>query len=312
MKTVIYGRPRPAYLTVINFTILVSSCIFALLVDFSEVIVIVENLSNKEYRDRQEVSKSDLDLINRSIAHWVYRKENPVTGKHFDVGSCLHDSILSPNEMHRYVVEPSIVKNGKAWEMSGYQFKTKTEAQEAFESSVDKSQVVLSEKEMSSVHCMKNALMNNRIFENIMKGAKYEVSFFSEIDGIGVKCRPDIFRDDQILVDLKTTDNASFENFTKSIANYRYHVQAAWYLNIVTLVTGIHYDTFIFAVVEKTPPYGVALYDLSKESIDAGRELYKKDLEKYKRYLELKTITCYEETIQNIELPAWAMKGIIA
>jgi hypothetical protein len=49
--------------------------------------------------------------------------------------------------------------------------------------------------------------------------------------GLQCKCRPDwISEDGGILVDLKTTEDASPREFQRSIAKWRYHVQAGWYM----------------------------------------------------------------------------------
>ncbi len=65
--------------------------------------------------------------------------------------------------------------------------------------------------------------------------------------GIDCKCRPDWLTDDgSIVVDLKTTKNASIQGFKRSVADYRYHVQAAWYLHGLEQATGRRPDQFIF------------------------------------------------------------------
>jgi hypothetical protein len=89
--------------------------------------------------------------------------------------------------------------------------------------------------------------------------------------GLECKCRPDWLTDDgSIVVDLKTTKDASPRGFKQSVANYRYHVQAAWYLHGLEQATGKRPDQFIFICVESTAPYAVAVYAADAEMIERG------------------------------------------
>ena len=96
--------------------------------------------------------------------------------------------------------------------------------------------------------------------------------------GILCRCRPDFWREDDIIVDVKTTEDASPEEFSRSLAKWRYHVQAPFYMDGIELATGRRPKGFVFLVVEKKPPYAVAAYTLDPESIELGRSEYRADL----------------------------------
>jgi exodeoxyribonuclease VIII len=88
------------------------------------------------------------------------------------------------------------------------------------------------------------------------------------------KSRPDFHTaDNSLLVDLKTTEDASMFGFQKSIHSFRYHVQAAWYLRSLAEA-----EQFVFIAVEKKPPYLVAVYNASKEMVEAGNRAADKNL----------------------------------
>ncbi len=89
------------------------------------------------------------------------------------------------------------------------------------------------------------------------KGKSEQSYFATDSDtGMKVKCRPDFILDDgSLIIDLKTTQNASLKGFQKSVVNFRYYVQAAWYLDVVEMATGKRPDAFIFIAVEKTRPF---------------------------------------------------------
>lgn len=94
------------------------------------------------------------------------------------------------------------------------------------------------------------------------------------------KCRADaITSNGQIVVDLKTTDDVSEEGFGATIAQRRYHVQAAWYLDILHRLYGTDAPLhFAFIAAQKTRPYDVAVHYLTDNEIEVGRRLYQKDL----------------------------------
>lgn len=136
---------------------------------------------------------------------------------------------------------------------------------------------------------------------------KPEVSVYWEDKEADVlcRCRPDWWREDGVIVDLKTTEDASREGFAKSIARYRYDVQAAYYLDGVEAATGQRPRGFVFIAVEKKPPYAVGVYTLDADSIELGRAQYRRDLARYAEALATDKWPAYSERIERIELPAW-------
>lgn len=117
--------------------------------------------------------------------------------------------------------------------------------------------------------------------ENFIKDfGEAESSYFSEVNGIKVKCRPDYFNlSKNIIIDLKTTSNYNGANpneFLKAVANYGYYIQAQWYLNI----TGA--KNFLFVALETTEPYCFAVYELDQSFLDLAVEKIGKALSIYK------------------------------
>jgi exodeoxyribonuclease VIII len=83
--------------------------------------------------------------------------------------------------------------------------------------------------------------------------------------GIACKARPDWHSADRrLIVDIKTTQDCSRREFTRSIAKYAYHLQAAWN----TQALGA--EQFLIIAVESQRPYAVAVYPISPEAMAAG------------------------------------------
>jgi hypothetical protein len=128
--------------------------------------------------------------------------------------------------------------------------------------------------------------------------------------GLQCKCRPDWLTDDgRLIVDLKTTENASPREFARSIAQWRYHVQAAWYLDGIEQSTGTRPEQFIFICVEKKAPFVCAVYAADAEMIAAGAKTAARDLEVLATCKAADAWPGYSDQIEPISLPAWMTPG---
>ena len=107
---------------------------------------------------------------------------------------------------------------------------------------------------------------------------------------------------------MKSTADASPEEFARSIAKYRYHVQDAFYSEGYYQATGQWPRGFVFIAVEKTAPYAVACYSLDDDAKAYGRELFQRDLETLLEAEKSQEWTAYSQEIETLSLPAWAYR----
>jgi exodeoxyribonuclease VIII len=111
--------------------------------------------------------------------------------------------------------------------------------------------------------------------------------------------------------DLKTAVSASPYEFARSIANYRYHVQDAYYSDIIADVVG-SMPSFMFAVLEKPPKNVVpdsgmmAFYQLTQDEKDAGRNAWQSDMAAIAFAMDTDEWSGYADTVIEIERPQWA------
>lgn len=140
------------------------------------------------------------------------------------------------------------------------------------------------------------------------------------------RIRPDKWRKDGILIDLKSTEDASEEEFARSIAKWAYHVQDDFYLHggaEALRQCGGFEDfaeprAFVFIAVEKTAcvidgqAKGVAVYRLDNESRALGRQQWLADLERYTKCEKSGEWPGYSPTIRQIKLPAWQFQRAAA
>ena len=130
------------------------------------------------------------------------------------------------------------------------------------------------------------------------------------------RCRPDRLRANGIIVDLKSTEDASPEGFAKSLINYRYHAQAPWYLAgaLEAHAAGHLPDgyaqphAFVFIAVEKKAPYAVACYALDNESLEIGSRLIRADLDMLHQCKRSGIWPGYGDGIQPLGVPEFYLR----
>lgn len=89
-----------------------------------------------------------------------------------------------------------------------------------------------------------------------------------------------------VVIDLKTTQDASIRKCRRAIEDGGMLVQAAIYVDAVTALTGKE-PLFAWAFVEKKPPYHVTVVCCDFGLLEAGRAEYRGLTEKYKRCVKL-------------------------
>ncbi len=257
----------------------------------------VKGMSNEDYHAHEAISKSKLDLIEKSMAHFLDPKK--VERSFFNFGAAVHDAVLLPEEFHsKYVKMPPEIKirRGKEWD--------------AFKAA-NSEKTILTADEYEEAMLFRDKILSHKICKNIFKDGEPEHSYFTELEVLGekikVKCRPD-YVSKNCVIDIKTTLSAGFDEFSRSILKYRYHVQAAFYLDVVNKVLGTEIDNFIFVAIEKEHPFPIGVYVLDRESIDLGRKRYQKNLETLAAYNKNpKPVLGYtDDVIQVIGCPNYA------
>ncbi len=130
-------------------------------------------------------------------------------------------------------------------------------------------------------HPLGNKFLDNGIPEQT-------VIWIDEDTGLRCKCRPDWVPsgDNDTIVDLKSAKSAAFHPFKRSMWDYGYDRQAAFYLDGYNAATGSEFDAFGFAVVEKKAPYRTGSFIVGEETMADGRAEYKKLLQQVKECME--------------------------
>lgn len=124
------------------------------------------------------------------------------------------------------------------------------------------------------------------------------------------KYRPD-WRNDECILDIKSTNDITKEAFKRTINNFGYHISAAHYLEGDRITMGTNHRQFVFACVEPEPPYLAILYVLDEESLELGEWLRRKALKGIKHGRDSEQWPGYnDELTTTIGVPQYALNDM--
>ena len=268
---------------------------------------IYAGITNADYHGGPGVSKSGLDLIARSPLHYWARYLDPQRTPteptpSMRLGTAIHTAVLEPGEFgRRYHVAPVVdrrTKDGKAeWQLA-----------------LDHAEAAGAEliSNDDAITCMRIAdvVRSHPTARKVFGSGQAELSVYwqDRETGLLCKCRPDWLAM-PLIVDLKSTEDASGESFQRSAWNWRYWVQAAWYMDGVQQATGQRVDAFVFGAFEKVPPYACAFYYADQAMIDMGRQEYRRLLRTLADCMSSDKWPGYETDVRPLGVPLWALKA---
>jgi hypothetical protein len=267
--------------------------------------VIRDDLTAEQYHaDRTSISSSGLRaLLDPGCpAQFKYDRDNPRPAKkEFDLGHAAHALVLGDGPKLEVV-------EGARWDTNAAKAKVKELRAKGI--------VPLKEHEMEQVQTMADAIRKHPqagpLFAPDNGVAERSIFWTHKETGVRVRVRPDwlIVRPEvTVVVDLKTTTDASPDAVSKSIAKYSYHQQGALYLDGVE-AAGLAPEggRFVFVFQSKTPPYLITVRELKDQDQDIGRARNEKALRIYADCMakdEWPDWTGPVTDIPQIGMPSW-------
>ena len=268
-------------------------------------------------------------MVNASTLKALYRK----SPKHYQasldfpepeprvfvLGSAIHCICLETEEFeNRYITMPEFEpteidkKTGEVKEKtSGWKNTKDYKQQKVAWCSKHKDKVILELEEDMLCRKIYSAYVASPYYEMCSGGAA-EITILSTARGVQAKGKFDLLIDlgnEVLIVDLKTTSDASEEGFLKSVFNYDYDLAAAWYKEM--LLTIPDYEgkeiRFMWLAAEKKPPYSMCMYEASDEVLMNGRAKCSKALTSYKQWQALGAEVGYkaEDEVVVLKVPNW-------
>lgn len=251
-----------------------------------------DQLSNEQYHAAAGISKSGLDLILRSPAHYRFSEKREAT-RAMEIGTALHCAILEPE---RFAADYMMLREVTDRRASAYKEACKVWSAER----------VLTGSEADRVAGMQESVLSHPVLGRFVKApGRCELSVFATDPetGVLVKCRFDKLLDAKLAIDVKKMQD--LRDFGKSVANYGYHMQAAFYTDVWKWATGEDLDGFMFAAVEEQMPHASAMITLDDEAMDIGRMEYRKALNTYAECFDRDEWNGIYQELAPVQLPSW-------
>jgi hypothetical protein len=265
---------------------------------------IVHEMDMDAYHEHPAISKTNLYRFWKCATPAHYLAYEEPEKDHLNFGSVVHMAVLEPDLYNEKVVVAPVEVLNKAGGRSGKKW---TEWKE-YQDQAGKS--ILTPDEKKAVEFMLESIARNSEAKDLLSGKYSEVSFFwNDFDTRHeMKCRPDHLPGNEIIVDLKTAVSAEPQWFGKQAANLKYHWSAAITTQGITECTQVKHTDYRFVVVEKDPPYGVAVYQCMAEDIDLAKMQMYNVKERLVECLTKDEWPCYPSKTMELMLPYWERK----
>ena len=269
---------------------------------------IVENLPAQAYHSDDAVGSSLIRKLQTSTPmHAKAMMETPMSSPAMALGTALHAAILEPeNDLAQAVVQPDIDKRTKLGKEEHATF-----------AALNEGRCIITPDQAQQLDGMTIACLKDWRIKHALSACKRrEVSAFGLIGGHPAKARLDAWNGHGMVLDLKTTRDLACD-FEKSIANFGYGLQAAWYREVLRSVFASEGRlmpddfSFVFLVVETAFPHGTAVYRMSDEVMDCYSDrLVELQNQWWECVLKNEYSGWPQTDVVDIGLPAWAMKKL--
>lgn len=242
---------------------------------------VYRGLPSSQYFALPFLSQSRLKMLAVSPAHYRASLTEPEeTTAAMRRGSALHASTLEPERFAAVYAEPeqcaaetakkTRCKNGGTVRQDGKWYCGTHWPVGRF----DKIET-LPEGEWTKMLGMGESLRRHWWIRRMLdQSTDKELTLVWDDPGTGIRCKARldlVVSHWQLIGDVKSTQDASPEDFGWTVHNFRYHCQAAFYLDGAK-ACGLPVSKFAFAAVECERPHVAEAYQLDKADIELGRQ----------------------------------------
>ena len=255
-----------------------------------------EIITNAEYHGRKtHLSSTNIRTFKKNRKQFEYGLTHELVKqtKAMADGTAVHAFFLERDKFDTdFVIKPADIKLntkvGKEWALE------------------NQSKIIIDSELGNNLYEMEKSFMDSpaKLIYDI-KGETELSYFWDDLGTIKGKCRPDWLSDDgSIVVDIKTTTDASPRGFQKSISNWGYHLQLGWYLRGLRKL-GVPAEQFIIIAIEKTAPFCVGVYRADQEMINFAMKEVDQLMPEIQTAMVSKEFPDYTPEITSIGLPPW-------
>ena len=262
-------------------------------------------MDEQEYRMAPAIAGSDAKHIikPKTPLHYAAHMAGEIKrepSKSMTLGIVSHVAVLQPQLLDTsFLVKPEgkegdfRTKEGKEWKAS------------------IGTTPILDADEARAVRGIRDSIAAHSAARELLAECDTEVALFAEHrTGLWIKGRVDALKVpsdlETVIVDVKTTSaGADYGTFSRQAAQLNYHLSAAWYCHLAGL-NGLPPARFYWVVVEVTPPFAVAVYEIAPDALDLGASMMSDALQLIAECEDRGEWPGYGDGVETLNLPAWA------
>lgn len=225
------------------------------------------NVAFKDYLAINAVSNSYLGRLAECPAKVLVPREDTPS---LILGRAVHKAVLEGHEAfnEEFAIGPEVDKRTRAGKEEWAAFEAENQGKQ-----------ILKKEDSDKVLCMANAVFRHPWASKLLaeNATEQTIIWVDKVTGFLCKARPDAVPDEgkMVLIDLKTTSDASEQGFLRSVIKYGYARGSAFYIDGYNSAMKSKIDSFIHIAVEPEEPYRTEIYILDNAFIDWGRQEYK-------------------------------------
>lgn len=259
-------------------------------------------ISYEEYRAIEAVNSGGLMKMSRSPAHYFEERINPSESTPAQLlGIHVHMAALEWERWKSSVVAKPDFGTGEGSRKRKW----------AWEAELAPGIIVCEPEYIDKVELMARKLHAHPKFAALFTGAACEVVLIwkDPVTGLWCKARLDLLTQlsgRPVVLDVKTTTDASYEKFSKQVWNMQWDLQAAQYTDGARAHYGVE-PLYVWAAVESKPPHEVQLFVANEATIEHGQHRRGRAIKRLARCIKEQKFPGYGEELVNLSLPhsAW-------
>jgi len=277
------------------------------------------NIPEEEYHNWDCFSYSMVKPLNRSMKHldlWMKEGSQKLKNKkNVTSGNLVECLALEPELFNsKFEFYPETCKKKVKKETMDIPFTLSTDdGKEIRDKILNSGKLPITKEMYENAKKAVSALEDNEFsFELLFKGTRQlSIVWTDKSTNVKCKCRLDNLNEiGNSIADLKTTFDAYYPVFIKTIGNMGWHVQGGSYQQATEY---FYNDVFSYTIIGVEPeyPFGVTCITLREDSLTTGLNEFRKALNTYSLMLKIKPeeYTCYNVGIIDSDIPAYMLKA---
>lgn len=272
---------------------------------------IEHDLSNDAYHAMPELSSTQIKDVLRTPAHFYAKhlavdKKTKAPTASMLLGTVVHTLVLESDKFDaEYVISKNFDRRTKQGKADAAEF----EAANSRKTVIDGD--LYDQAKLMATSILKHPVARLlKLPAMIPEASIFYTDLETELD---CRIRPDYHLPpceqfpNGLIVDLKTTDNASYNAFNRTIINFGYHISAAMYCDgFMQLYDTDEPPAFLWLIGERDAPYAVIAYSPNFETMQKGDDKKREALQLIAECMAAEEWPAYSTDILDINLPAWA------